>query len=79
MKKSQKKNEIKLNVIILDCSMQVTEEVSSSMEVTRTTTVQETRTIVEGDGTETTTVTSHVTESSQQVNSSGDAPATGEK
>lgn len=56
--------------------MQVTEEISSSTETSRTTTVQETRTIISSEG-ENSTVTSHVTESTQLVTSSGDAPATG--
>jgi len=54
--------------------MQVTEEVSSSQETSRTTTVQETTTAMSGDHTETSTVTSTVTE----VTSSGDAPNTGD-
>ena len=63
----------KYTVVLLGCSMQVTEEVSSSQETSRTTTVQETTTAMSGDHTETFTVTSTVTE----VTSSGDAPNTG--
>lgn len=58
--------------------MQHTEEVSTSTETTRTASVQETTTtVISGDNLENSTVTTTVTESSQQVTSSGDAPITG--
>lgn len=58
--------------------MQHTEEVSTSTETTRTTSVQETTTtVMSGDSVENSIVTTTVTESSQQVTSSGDAPSTG--
>lgn len=63
---------------VLCCSMQHTEEVSTSTETTRTASVQETTTtVISGDNLENSTVTTTVTESSQQVTSSGDAPITG--